>query len=309
MRRCLFCYQKLTGEGDFHEKCAKRFFGNNIVPEMPYAINEMHQLAQQVVERSISITGVQPKLSMSVLEEAKDKRLTVVGALGGNYIFKPPNIDYPEMPENEHLTMRLAEVFGISTVPSTLIRLKSGELSYLTKRIDRGVAGNKIHMLDMFQITGAFDKYRSSYERIAKAIKAYVENTQFDLLRFYEIVLFSYLVGNNDMHLKNFSLINENGKWYLSPSYDLLNVVLLIPDDKEELALTLNGKKSKITKSDFLSFGEKLGLTEKQIQVVFKRFERKLEEVFEMISISFLSDDMKTKYIELIRNRFAKMTI
>src|SRR5690606_13677920 len=134
-------------------------------PRLEYSLDQMSELAKNVVERSISVPGVQPKLSMSLINEMKEEghfRLTVVGALGGNYIFKPPSPHYPEMPENEHVTMRNAEAYGIQTVPSTLIRLKSGELSYITKRLDRTEDGRKIHMLDMFQITEAFDKYKSS---------------------------------------------------------------------------------------------------------------------------------------------------
>ena len=309
MNRCLYCYKEHNEDGDYHKKCATKFFGTSIVPTMPYALDEMNELAQQVIERSISLTGVQPKLSMSVLDSTRDKRLTVVGALGGNYIFKPPNADFEEMPENEHLTMLLATLYGISTVPSTLIRLKSGELSYITKRIDRREDGSKIHMLDMFQITEAYDKYRSSHERVAKAIRECVANTGFDILRFFELVVFSYLVGNNDMHLKNFSLLNDQNSWSLSPAYDLLNVHLVMPEDEEELALTLGGKKRKISRKHFVDFGLSSGLTEKQIQGVFTRFPKRKKATFQMIEISFLNDEMKRKYIELLDSRYMKLDL
>jgi len=147
---------------------------------------------------------------MSLIRETQktsDTRLTVVGALGGGYIFKPPSEDYPEMPQNEHLTMRIAEAYGIRVVPSSLIRLASGELSYITRRVDRKGEGEKIHMLDMFQITEAFDKYKSSLEKVGKAIYSYSENPLLDILFFFELTLFSFLSGNNDMHLKNYSMI------------------------------------------------------------------------------------------------------
>src|SRR5690606_23813195 len=204
-----------------------------------------------------------------------DFRLTVVGALGGNYIFKPPSADYPEMPQNEHVTMRIAEYFGIQTVPSSLIRLKSGELSYITKRIDRTEDGQKIHMLDMFQITEAFDKYKSSMEKVGKAIHNHSKNTVLDKLFLFELTLFSFLTGNNDMHLKNFSMVQSSSGWLLAPAYDLLNVAIVNPEDKEELALTLEGKKSKLKRNHFESFGKNLVLTNKQIQGVFSRFYEK----------------------------------
>ncbi len=155
--KCLYCYKKLHNEIDFHEKCSIAFFGTKKAPKLNYTLDQMSELAKNVVERSVAVPGVQAKLSMTLVNEARDvsnTRLTVVGALGGQYIFKPPNKEYPEMPQNEHVTMRIAEAFGIQTVPSTLIRLQSGELSYITKRVDRTIDGRKIHMIDMFQIIG-----------------------------------------------------------------------------------------------------------------------------------------------------------
>ena len=151
--KCLYCYNELTTEIDFHEKCSLAFFGTKEAPKLNYSLEQMTDLAKNVVEGSISVPGVQPKLSMTFNDQEKDNRLTVVGALGGNYIFKPPSNDFPEMPANEHVTMRLAEFLKIKTVPSSLIRLNSGELSYITKRIERTEDGKKIHMLNMFQIT------------------------------------------------------------------------------------------------------------------------------------------------------------
>jgi serine/threonine-protein kinase HipA len=226
-----------------------------------------------------------------------------VGALGENYILKPQNETFPQMPENEHLTMRMAELCGISVVPSTLIRLKSGELSYLTKRIDRTETGEKNHMLDMFQILEAFDKYRGSVEKVGKAVAEHSSNTLLDLLRLFEVVLFSYITGNNDMHLKNFSLILLNQDWTLAPAYDLLNVNLHIPEDTEEMALTIGGKKRRLIKSDFINLGLSLQLTEKQIMNTFKRLIKAERKMKQEIKSSFLSPENQMKYIELLENR------
>ncbi len=303
MNKCLYCYQELKeSETDFHTSCSVLFFGTDSTPKVNYSFKEMEQLAKDTIQRSISVPGVQPKLSMDF--NSTTSRLTVVGALGGNYIFKPPNKEYQEMPENEHVTMRIAEAFGINVVPSSLIRLKSGELSYITKRIDRTEDGGKIHMLDFFQITEAFDKYRSSIERIGKALHAYASNTQLDKLFFFELVIFSYLTGNNDMHLKNFSMIEHQGEWKLAPAYDLLNVAIVNPEDKEEMALTICGKKSNLRKKDFEKIGENLLLTPKQIAGVFKRFIKKKSIAEKWIAISFLSDEMKEKYIKVLDTRF-----
>ncbi len=302
--KCLYCYQNLTTETDYHEKCSLKFFGTNQAPKLEYTFDQMSALAKNVVERSVSVPGVQPKLSMSYNEQTKDQRLTVVGALGGNYIFKPPSLEYPEMPENEHLTMRLAEYLKIKTVPSSLIRLKSGELSYITKRIDRTDAGKKIHMLDMFQIAEAFDKYKSSMEKVGSALGKFSSNTLLDKLFFFELALFSFLTGNNDMHLKNFSMIESTSGWVLAPAYDLLNVAIANPEDKEELALTLGGKKKKLRKEHFVKLAKDIGLNTKQIDGVFKRFSEKKEDLIKMIHNSFLSETMKKSYIELLQKRY-----
>jgi serine/threonine-protein kinase HipA len=268
---------------------------------------EMAELAKEIVESSVTVPGVQPKLSLgfikNVLQDGNKGRLTVMGALGGNYILKPQNEIYPQMPENEHLTMRMAELCGISVVPSSLIRLKSGELAYITKRIDRTETGEKIHMLDMFQILEAFDKYKSSMEKVGKAVAEHSSNTLMDLVRFFEIIFFSYITGNNDMHLKNFSLILNNEEWLLSPAYDLLNVNLHLPEDNEETALTINGKKRKLTKTDFINLGLKFQLTEKQILNTFNRFIKVEKKMRQEIKTSFLSLENQENYIKLLENR------
>jgi len=270
----------------------------------------MTELAKEVVERHISVPGVQTKLSMSLIEELKqktDNRLTVVGALGGRYIFKPPSPDYPEMPANEHFTMRLAEAFGINVVPSSLIRLQSGELAYITKRIDRTTTGGKIHMLDMFQITEAFDKYKGSMEKVGKALGVHSANPKLDQLFLFELTLFSFLTGNNDMHLKNFSMIDSTSGWILSPAYDLLNVAVVLPEDKEELALTLGAKKKKLKRVHFDQFARGMGLNDKQIAGVYKRLQKNRKKIDLLVKQSFLSLDMQNAYLAIFEERYHRL--
>jgi serine/threonine-protein kinase HipA len=310
--RCLYCYETLSGEVDFHGKCSREFFGMTVPPKIPYSLSQMEELARDVVERSVSVPGVQAKLSMSLIKETRehsDPRLTVVGALGGNYIFKPPISRYPEMPQNEHLTMRIAEAFKLQVVPSSLIRLASGELSYITKRIDRTGNGEKIHMLDMFQITEAFDKYKSSMEKVGKALHSYSQNPLLDNIFFFELSLFCFLTGNNDMHLKNFSMIKSASGWKLAPAYDLLNVSVLLPDDPEELALSLEGKRRKFKKGDFEKFGKRLELSDKQIDSAFKRMIKYKPSAFSWIEKSFLSVSMKKAYHHLVDTRYAQLDL
>ncbi len=310
MSKCLYCYKDISDNTDYHESCSKKFFGSRTAPQIEFSYSHISDLAKNVVERSVSVPGVQAKLSMTLINKSKkksDSRLTVVDALGGNYIFKPPNEKYPDMPENEHLTMRMAEIFGIRVVPSSLIRLNSGELSYITKRIDRTADGAKIHMIDMFQITEAFDKYKSSMERVGKAINNYSSNTLLDKLYFFEISIFSFITGNNDMHLKNFSMIKTENGWELSPAYDLLNATIINAEDKEELALTIDGKKTKIRRQNFEKLAEDLDLSKKQINSTFKRFAKNKQKALDLIKISFLSDEMKIKYSDLLESRYDKI--
>lgn len=306
-KKCLYCYETLDNETDFHQKCSQTFFGSKKQPLVPYTLDQMTELAKEVVERSVAVPGVQAKLSMSLVREVQKStngRLTVVGALGGNYIFKPPNQEFEQMPENEHLTMRIAESFGINTVPSSLIRLSSGEIAYITKRVDRTEDGQKLHMLDMFQITEAFDKYRSSMEKIGKAIHEYSENTLLDKVFLFELTLFSFLTGNNDMHLKNFSMINGPTGWVLAPAYDLLNVSIIIPEDSEELALTVEGRKKNLTRANFDSFGKGIGLTERQIERVFDRIISNKAKALRLVNNSLLSAKNIQKYVSVLELRY-----
>ena len=308
--RCLFCYQAIESNHDFHKKCSIEFFGTSTPPKIEYSLDQMDELAKNVVERSIAVPGVQAKLSMSLVKETKikaDARLTVVDALGGQYIFKPPSDRFPEMPENESLTTRIAASYGIPVVPSSLIRLASGELSYITKRVDRTSSGDKIHMMDMFQITEAFDKYRSSLEKVGKTLGAYSSNTLLDKIFYFDLALFSFLTGNNDMHLKNFSMIEGPSGWILAPDYDLLNIAIVFPEDDEELALTLVGKKKKLKKEHFIQLGKTLDLTPKQINGSFKRMIKNKAKALYWIDQSFLTDKMRQAYKEVLEGKYQQL--
>jgi serine/threonine-protein kinase HipA len=204
--------------------------------------------------------------------------------------------------------MKMAGAFGLKVVPSSLIRLSSGELAYITKRIDRTPEGDKIHMLDMFQILEAYDKYKGSMEKVGKAITNYAANTLLDISDFFELTVFCFLTGNNDMHLKNFSMIAQsNGEWSLAPAYDLLNVAIVNPADKEELALTISARKSKFNRTRFIEFGQNLGLTNRQIEGVFARLFKNKQLALDLIDISFLSDEFKDKYRELLVERYNRL--
>ena len=306
MSRCLYCYQELTrGEHDFHASCAKKIFGMSEAPLMEYTHADMDQLAEKIIRSQTTLTGVQPKLSLNLQQHEGGKRLTIVG-LWGAYIFKPQTQDFPQLPEIEDLTMHLAEIVGIKTAQHCLIHLADHTLGYLTKRLDRDGEGNKLAMEDFCQLTERQTeyKYRSSYEQIAKAIIKYSSTPQLDLVNYYELVMFCWLTGNNDMHLKNFSLLSHgHGRYEFSPAYDLLNVVIVNPRDTEELALTLNGKKSRISLNDFKVAAAKANIPEKVIDGLAAHFKKCLPAWEAMIKMSFLQTGLKQAYVELLRER------
>ena len=274
-RNCLYCYQKLDGdEIDFHSKCSKKIFGKPLPPLLEYTNDQMLELAEKIIQSQSTVPGVQAKLSLGLQtmdEKDKPQKLTIMG-FWGEYILKPPSEHYKSLPELEDLTMHLAAIAGIRTVPHSLIRLKSGELSYITKRIDRK-GKQKFHMEDMCQLTDRLteSKYRGSYEQIGKALVQYSINPGFDIINFFEQVVFCFLTGNNDMHLKNFSLLKDPEKGYnLSPAYDMIAAQLDVEGDSEELALTLNGKKKKITRKDFEAAMARFEIDQKAFEAIIQ---------------------------------------
>lgn len=307
---CLFCYGPLeVDEIDFHAACSRRMFGTARPPLLPYTEHDLESLAKEVVMSSISVTGVQPKISLH-LSSGKGReqagRFTIVGLWGG-YILKPPTPLYPLLPEVEDLTMHLAALAGIQVVPHSLLRMESGSLAYITQRIDRSGSG-KIAMEDMCQLTERLteDKYHGSYEQVGKAILRYSANPVLDTVNFMELVLFSYLTGNADMHLKNFSLIHQGGLgMVLSPAYDLLNTALVNPADKEQMALTLNGRKNRIHRSDFHMLATRLGISGAQEANIFTKMEESLPRWHTMVDMSFLSAAFKISYRNLLDERSA----
>lgn len=314
MRKCLYCYKSLDKiyEGDYHPKCVKVFYGTEHAPILPYQLSEMEKLAKESAELSITVPGVQPKLSLGwikkELENEHQGRLTIMDALEGNYILKPQNALYPQMPENEHLSMKLAALFKIDIVPVNMIRLASGELCFITKRIDRNPDGSKNHMIDFLQILELEDKYKGTMETIGKTIGELSANTVWDKLRFFELTVFNYIIGNNDMHLKNFSMWLSDQLWTLSPAYDLLNVKIILPKDKEDTALMLGGKKMNFSKSYFDRFANVLKLNEKQINAVYKRLVKWLPEATQLIDISFLTEENRIAYTNLVTKRVKQFT-
>lgn len=311
MKRCLYCYKELNDESsDYHPRCSTKIYGSPIPPVLPYGKKDLIRLAEKVIRSRTTLTGVQPKLSLDIEKaEKSSKRFTIVG-LWGRYILKPQSQHYEQLPELEDLTMHLAEIAKIKVVPHSLIRFQDGDLCYITKRIDRGTKGEKFAMEDMCQLTGRLTeyKYKGSYEQIAKHILKYSSTPKLDVVNFWEQVLFSWITGNSDMHLKNFSLYSNKPDIYvLTPAYDLLATKLVIPEDSEELALTLGGKKKKIKKTDFVTAMQSTGLEEKIIKNILDKFRKASSGWMDFIDLSFVREETKERYKNLIDSQLSKL--
>ena len=307
MCKCLYCYQPLQeNQKDFHPQCAKKIFGVQEAPLLEYKYDELDHLAEQVIRAQTSLTGVQPKLSLNFNKHEGTNRLTIVG-LWGDYIFKPQTADYPQLPENEDLTMHLAECAKIKVVPHSLIRLTDGSLGYITKRIDRTKEGKKIDMEDMCQLTlhPTEYKYKGSYEQIAKVMMQYCDMPKLDLTNYMQLLLFCFVTGNNDMHLKNFSLYRPHKGYQLSPAYDLVNIAIANPNDKEELALSLSGRKTKIELNNFIQSAATMGIEENVVRHLIANMHNALPKWRLLIQASFLDNKLKEKYIELVEERLS----
>ena len=311
MSKCLYCYKELRpGEVDFHPECARKMFGTSTAPELPYSRDNMSDLASKVIKTSTSVTGVQAKLSLEIDKGKKNEpsRFTIVG-LWGNYILKPQSPQYRCLPELEDVTMKMAEIAKIKTARHSLIRLCDGELGYITLRMDRGKKGQKYSMLDMCQLTNRLTehKYLGSYEQLAQTVIKYSKAPYLDVQKFWELVLFSWITGNSDMHCKNFSLLDEGVGYLLSPAYDLLAVLLADPNDTDELAMPVfvGGKTTGFNRETFAQAFVQSGVPTKTAQKCIDKMVGYKDKWFEIIDSSFLPEDLKTSYKKLILSRLS----
>lgn len=311
--RCLCCGLPLPEQDQlYHAKCLKRLFGSQRIPALNYTQDELNALAKKTVLSRISVPGVQPKLSLH-LEQGTPRthsRLTLVG-LEGNYILKPQTPQWRHLPEAEHFCMLLARNCHIATAEFGLIPLKSGELSYITRRMDRD-SDKKLHMEDFCQILNKVtaQKYNGSMEQIGRALREYSDVAGLDAIRLFELTVFCFLTGNSDMHLKNFSLLRrENGTVELSPAYDLVPVNIILPEDTEELALTLNGKKRRLKRTDFEKYAVSLKLTSIQYSKAMDRIISLVEDnLSSVLSASFLPEDMRNAIEALVSDRISRIS-
>lgn len=300
--RCLCCYKEIGDSTSiWHKSCCKKFFGVGEIPSIDLDKESLNKLAVHNSENGFMVPGVQKKLSLR-LSKARKSRLTIIDYPSG-YILKPQSDEFKHLPENEFMIMLMSDFVGIVNVPFALIKTND-EFAYITKRIDRK-ENIKYPMEDFCQLDLRLteDKYKGSYERCMKIIDKYSFNKVSDKVELFIRLVFSFLVGNTDMHLKNFSLISyENGKYQLSPAYDMLST-LLVMDDKDDMALTLNGKNRNLTRNDFIKFASSSGIDSKVAVRIIDRMIKQVDGIIEICNQSLLNDDYKNKFIDIISKR------
>lgn len=308
---CLCCGKPLhtPDESGWHKACIKRFFGTTKLPEIEIDDKTLNLLAAETTNKGFTVPGVQKKLSLHLVSDGNKPRLTLVNYPTG-YILKPQVAEFEALPESEQLIMSMADMAGISTVPHALIKGNTG-LAYITRRVDRKVNKDSVEMLAMedfcqLDLRLTEDKYRGSCERCAKIIKRHSSRIGIDMAEFFIRLVFSFIVGNSDMHLKNFSLIETSegsGEYVLSPAYDLLPVNANMPADKEQFALPMNGKKTNILKKDFLIFTDECGITKTTAEKLIENLVALAPKWLSMCDNSLLPPELKNRLIAIINER------
>ena len=299
--RCLCCGKELSAEASlqelaaqWHSNCVRKFFGTSILPELDTSEATLALIAAESTNKGLTVPGVQKKISLHLTTGSGRPRLTLVDYPTG-FILKPQTAEYEALPEAEYLVMQMARVTGIATVPFALIRMSGDHFStsYITRRIDR-----------------ILPTYQGSYERCAKVISRYSQRPGLDLSELFLRVVFSFLVGNSDMHLKNFSLVETSAgsqRYVLSEACDMLPVNVILPEDDEELALTVNGKKHHIHRNDFLKFAETSGISREAAVKMIQKLLSMQDQYLRMCEESYLPNHLKERLVVLINERAAAL--
>ena len=313
---CLCCGKPIKDNNEssgWHKTCIKKFFTTTVIPEIEITDSVLEELAKESANKGYTIPGVQKKLSLHLSKEVYP-RLTVVNYPTG-YILKPQVKEFRAFPEAEHIVMSMADKAKIRTVPHALVKSKDS-YAYITKRIDRVFSKDSnvklIAMEDFCQLDLRLtqDKYKGSCERCGNIIKKYSSRSGLDMSELFYRLVFSFIVGNSDMHLKNFSLIESesgSGEYHLSPAYDLLPVNVIMPEDKEEFALPINGKKRNIHRKDFLIFAADCGIAKLAAEKMIEQLVSMTPVFIEMCRNSLMPQDMKEAFIELVDKRVSAL--
>jgi serine/threonine-protein kinase HipA len=306
MNRCPITYE-LCGTEKYSKKGLRMIAPNlTALNDLPFTAAEQRQEAANRAKK-LSIQGVQPKLSAVI--SVVNQQFEIVDQFG-NYIIKPQNDIFPELPENEDVTMKMAKIYGLEVPFHGLVYSKDGSLSYFIKRFDRYGKGKKYATEDFAQLSGNSrdTKYDYTMEKLIKVIDEFCTFPAIAKADFFKRVLFCFITGNEDMHLKNFSVITKAGKTTLTPVYDFLNSSISIKNPQEELALSLKGKMSNFKSTELIDYyaKERLELNDKTIDAILSDMNKSLSKWKELVEISFLSNNMKEKYLKLMDNRIRR---
>jgi len=300
MSHCRVCLEPVHDEAANHSRCLKALFETGKLPALDIDASSLHTAALAMVGHT-SLSGIQKKISLGL---AADRTTLRVVAEGGDYILKPQTGTYPSVPENEHVTTRMANLVGIETAVSGIVGLTDGTLAFIVRRFDRLPNGKKVRQEDFCQLAELppKEKYQGSAERCVKIIKQYASEPLIELLKLYRLLVFTWWSGNGDMHLKNFSLLtDEDGIVRLTPAYDLVSTHLVIPNDP--LAAAVGGKKTNLARGDWLRLAEYCGLPRKVAERVLQEQADVVDSATRLIGHSFLPADQKTAYEALIHQR------
>ena len=300
MAVCLVCLESTRGEAEYHPRCVEQLFGTRRPPHLDVELGELYAIAAKMAGK-MSISGVQEKLSLKL---SQDGERLEVAETGGRYILKPEPSRYSALPQDEHVTMRLASLVGVETPPFGLVRLKDGALAYIIKRFDRLEDGTKLQVEDFCQLAEipTKDKYEvGSAELCVRLLKKYASEPLIEARKYYSLLLFGWWVANGDMHMKNFSLLTEpDGTRRLSPAYDLVNTRLFFPDD-DSTAIMMGGRKKKFTPREWIDFAEYCGIPKKAAQSLLTAQIEALEPAIQLVQNSFLPEKKKGDYEIIIR--------
>lgn len=304
MKRCPLTYDDISTQRSYSLDGLKAL-SPQLTDLKPFAYSAAEQREESLRRATkMSIQGLQPKLSVNL---SLKKHCFEIVDQGGRYIFKPQSLDYSQLPENEDVTLKLAETVGINVPVHGLIHCKDKSFTFLIKRMDRYGKKGRLHLEDFAQLLGYTrdTKYSSSMEQVVDAVEQFTTFPALEKSELFKRTLFNFIVGNEDMHLKNFSILSENGIHKLAPAYDFLNTTIALKNPKEEIALPLNGKKRNLTRKDFLTYfaKDRLGLTEKVIETTLKNFSKSKTKFEDLLERCFLSDSLKIKYLELMTKR------
>ncbi len=300
---CLVCLGEAGALGH-HPRCLRRLFRTPVAPSIDLDLARFQTVALGMIGRA-SISGIQRKISVGLRVWRETLQLDTTGH---RYILKPPSDIYPALPANEHVSMRLAELFGIATPPNGLVRMTDSNLAYVVARFDRPHGAPKRRQEDFCQLAfkSPKEKYQGSAEECARIIRRYAAEPAVDLLRLFERLVFDWWIGNGDAHLKNFSLLEDaEGRFALSPAYDLMNSWIVLP--RRDLALPIGGKHGKLTRRNWLEFAAYCGLPRAIAERTLARPAGRLAASVELVRASYLPDDLKEAYVRTLEEQAAML--